>query len=137
MKKEDPMDKIYLEVKRFQLSDLYKAVNYMYYKNFDSMDYLIFFNVGTLLEKIHKTEYQSNFSGRENYKITLSPNEAHDLIKLFTISENLTLTADYFENLLNGITAQIHKQFTELIHKKNIYSLNNLTENKTNLIDEK
>ena len=94
------------------------------------MDYLIFYNVGTLLEKIHKTEYQSNFSNRENYKITLSPNEANDLIKLFMLSKNLVLTADYFQTLLNGITGQIHKQFTELIHKKNIYSLNNLTEEK-------
>ena len=129
------MDKIYIEVKRFQLSDLYKAVSYMYYKNFDKMDYLIFFNVGTLLEKIHKTEYQSNFANRENYKITLSPNEAHDLIKLFTLSENLTLTADYFETLLNNLTAQIHLQFTELIHKKNIYSLNNLTEEQKKLTE--
>jgi hypothetical protein len=119
------MYNININLKKWQLPEFYKILNYMYCANFNELDYICFFNINNLLQKINKLNENSNFSNRENYKISLTPNEAAELVKLIQYSNNLTLITGYYENLLNDITASVHKEFTELIHKKNIYSLNN------------
>lgn len=120
------MNSMSITLKRWELNDFYKVINVIYVSKFEEIDYLTYYNIGNLLNRIRTLEYKSQYSSRETYKIPISPNEAADLAKIFVLGQQVTLASDFYAILLNDIAADIHKQFTELQHKKNIFQLNHL-----------
>jgi len=111
-----------ITLQRTQIADFQNILTLMFHLNFNFINYMEFWSIGNVLQRIAKVNYQNNFSNRKTYTLKLAPNEIESFILLVAQSENLLAQTPYYNSMLLEITNQLHKQVLELEHKKTIFA---------------
>jgi len=110
---------IAIKIKRHDIGNIQQLFKLMFEINIEFIDYIRFYNISGILQKIQKINFNSNFTHKKIFTLNLNPNEAKEFLTLVSQSSNLIQQNAYFKALILEFTTAIHKQLSTLESQKN------------------
>lgn len=110
---------IAIKIKRHDVGNIQQLFKLMFEINLEFIDYVRFYNISNILQKIQKINFNLNFTEKKIYTLNLNPNEAKEFLELVSQSSNLIQQNAYFTSLILEFTTAIHKQLSTLESQKN------------------
>lgn len=110
--------KITIKLRHSEVSELQGIIQVMFNLNADWITYIDFYNVSTILDRLQKLNFKSNFQIKKFYTLAFSLNEFETFLKLCNYSSNALEEHQYCKFLIQKILADMNKQALEV--KQNI-----------------
>lgn len=103
-----------LKFNRQQIADFQNICTMMFQFNMEQVDHIVFYNYGTMMQKIQKMNFRSTFSDAKKFVLKLTPNECDNLLTIIMWSDELLKKTPYYQAMMYQITMDIqhHQQNT-------------------------
>jgi hypothetical protein len=101
-----------LKFNRQQIADFQNICTMMFQFNMEQVDHIVFYNYGTMMQKIQKMNFRSTFSDAKKFVLKLSPNECDNLLTIILWSDELLQKTPYYQAMMIQISMDIqhHQQ---------------------------
>lgn len=114
-----------LKFNRQQIADFQNICSMMFQFNMEQVDHIVFYNYGTMMQKIQKMNFRSTFSDAKKFVLKLSPNECDNLLTIILWSDELLQKTPYYQAMMIQISMDIqqHQQKSSSLMDNKINNL--------------